>query len=109
MISSKDVEYYRENGYLGVDGVLTTDEVAELRRVTDELVERSRSVRAHTDVFDLEPGHSEREPRVRRIKQPHEQHPVYKHTLCNPRILDIVAKLIGPVIRFQSTKLPSWV
>ena len=48
-----------------------------LRRVTDELVEASRQVAAHDEVYDLEPSHSAAEPRVRRIKHPHRVHPAY--------------------------------
>ena len=60
--------------------VLTTDEVAELRRTTDELVAASRGVSDHNDVYELEPGHTAAEPRVRRIKTPHRQHPTYDCT-----------------------------
>lgn len=37
-ISIEEVEFYEENGYLAVEQVLTSDEVHELRRVTDKFV-----------------------------------------------------------------------
>ena len=105
MLSDQQVQSYRENGYLAVPDVLSAAEVVELQRVTDELVQASRMVEAHTDVYDLEPSHSAAEPRVRRIKSPDLQHEVYARTLRHPTILDIVEQLIGPGVRYQSTKL----
>ena len=105
MLSSRQVQSYRDHGYLAVPGVLSAAEVAELQRVTDEMVDASRGVAAHTDVYDLEPGHSAAEPRVRRIKSPDLQHEVYARTLRHPAILDLVEQLIGPGVRYRSTKL----
>ena len=70
MLTQQQVEEYREKGYIGVEGVLTEAEVAELNRVTDEFVEKSREVTEHDGVFDLEPGHSAEEPKLRRLKSP---------------------------------------
>jgi len=105
MISDRDVALYREQGYLVVRDVLSRDEVAELRRVTEEFVEQARSVTTHDDVYDLEDSHSAREPRVRRIKTPHQWHPTYARMVSHPNILAILQKLWGPSIRFDVSKL----
>jgi phytanoyl-CoA hydroxylase len=104
-VSGPHVEAYHRDGYIAVADVLTSDEVAELQSVTDEFVQRSRSVSTHTDAFDLEPGHTAEQPRLRRLKAPHLQHDAYARALRNERILDIVAALIGPQIRYKTTKL----
>lgn len=105
MLTQEQLDFYNENGYIGVEAVLTDDEVNALRRVTDEFVEKSREVTEHTDIFDLEPGHTAANPRVRRIKNPGLYHTVYDETLRHPKILDIVAQLIGPGIRYNGHKL----
>lgn len=105
MLTQEQFDFYNENGYIGVEAVLTDEEVNALRRVTDEFVEKSREVTAHTDIFDLEPGHTAANPRVRRIKNPGLYHTVYDSTLRHPKILDIVAQLIGPGIRYNGHKL----
>ncbi|MCI2418238.1 phytanoyl-CoA dioxygenase family protein [Saccharopolyspora sp. K220] len=105
MLHEQQISDYRERGFIAVDDVLTPAEVAEIRAATDEFVERSRAVTTHTDVFDLEPGHSAESPRLRRLKQPHLRHGAFDRALRNDRILDIVGQLIGPGIRFQNTKL----
>ena len=53
MISEADVAFYENNGYLVVHDVLSRLVVEELRRVTDEFVEKARSVSAHDDIYDL--------------------------------------------------------
>jgi phytanoyl-CoA hydroxylase len=96
---------YREQGYLAVRNVFTADEVRELQRVTDEFVERSREVSEHTDVFDLEPGHTAEAPRLRRLKTPHRQHVAYDRALRNDAVLAVVRQLVGDGVRYQNTKL----
>ena len=105
MLSQEQIACYHQNGYLVVENVLSADELAELQRVTDDFVERSRGVSQHNDIFDLEANHSEERPRLRRIKNPIAQHEVYDRTLRHPGILDRVEQLIGPGLRRQNTKL----
>ncbi len=105
MLSPEQIAFYQENGYLTVENVLSADELAELRRVTDEFVERSRGLSASDDIFDLEPNHSAERPRLRRIKNPILQHEVYDQIFRHEGILDIVEQLIGPGIRRNTTKL----
>ena len=105
MFAQAQIDFYHEYGYLGVENVLNAAELTELRRVTDEFVEKSRTVTQHTDVFDLEPGHTAENPRLRRLKDPIKQHPYYDQTLRHPKILDIVSQLIGPGLRSNGNKL----
>ncbi len=105
MLRQEEIDFYHAQGYLGLDGVLSAAEVDGLRRVTDEFVDKSRQVREHDAAFDLEPGHTPEAPRLRRLKNPIDHHPVYDQTLRHGAILDIVAPLIGPDIRTNGTKL----
>ena len=91
MLTQEQIRFYHKNGYLGVEGVFSAEEIAELRRVTDEFVEKSRTVTESNDFFDLELGHSLEAPRLRRLKQPCVQHPVYDKARRHNRMLDIVA------------------
>jgi ectoine hydroxylase-related dioxygenase (phytanoyl-CoA dioxygenase family) len=105
MLTQKQIDFYNEFGYIGVEGVLSNDEIADLRRVTDEFVEKSRAVTENDAVFDLEPGHSAENPRLRRLKDPIKQHPVYMDTLHHPKIVQIVSQLIGFGLRSNGNKL----
>ncbi|MBM3215627.1 phytanoyl-CoA dioxygenase family protein [Candidatus Poribacteria bacterium] len=105
MLSPSELESYRESGYLVVGDLFSDDEIAELRAVTDDFVERSRRVTRHDDTFDLEPGHTPEVPRLRRIKSPASHHPAYDRALRKDAVLDIVEQLIGPGIRTNGDKL----
>jgi phytanoyl-CoA hydroxylase len=104
-IQPHDVESYRREGFLIVPDVLTPAEVNELRQVTDEFVERSRAVTSHTEMFDLEDGHTPAEPRLRRIVSPHRWHPIFAAMVRHLGIVEILRALWGPSIRFDQSKL----
>ena len=104
-LSPAQISFYRTQGYLGVEGVFSVDEVEELRRVTDEFVEKSRAVTANDAVFDLEPSHTPEHPRLRRLKSPTKQHPAYRRALTHPNVLSILTQLIGPDLTCNGDKL----
>ena len=101
----EQIEAYRRDGFIVVENVLSPQEVAALREVTDGFVERARGVSAHNEIYDLEPSHSPQEPRVRRTKTPHAQHDVYAGIMRHPAILAVLQQLISPAIRFDTSKL----
>jgi len=104
MLSPAALAAYRHDGFIVLPGVLTRDEVEALRRVTDELVLKARSVAANDDIYDLEDSHSPDEPRVRRIKTPHLHHPEYARAARHARIVEALTDLWGTV-RFDTGKL----
>lgn len=105
VVTPEQVAAYHRDGFVVIEDVLDADDILALRRVTDELVEASRTVTAHNAVYDLEPTHSAAEPRVRRIKMPHLVHPVYDRVMRHPRILQALQVLMNPSVRFDISKL----
>lgn len=105
MLTQTQIDEYNEVGAIVVPDVLSPAEVAELRRVTDDFVEKSREVTAHNDIFDLEDTHSAGQPRVRRIKTPHAHHPAYGALVRHPGIVAVLQDLWGPNLRFDTAKL----
>ena len=95
MISQEEVRLYHERGYAKVEGVLTDAELDALRRVCDAYLELSRGAQTHTDVFDLEPGHTAEQPKLRRIKNPAANHAVFNHMLRHPVIVSVVEQFFG--------------
>src|SRR5690606_27475479 len=69
-LNAEQVRQYREQGFLVVEDVLSESELACLRAAVDRFVAESRSVTAHTAVFDLEDDHRPDRPHVRRVKDP---------------------------------------
>jgi phytanoyl-CoA hydroxylase len=88
-----------------VPEVLGKETLAEVRTVIAELVAGSANTLEHTDIYDLEPGHTAEQPRVRRIKAPHKVHAIFDQIVRSPAVLDILAKLLGPGLRLHGSKL----
>ena len=105
MISERDVQAYKRDGVIMVPDVLAADTLGKLRSVIAELVAGSAQTLEHTDVYDLEPGHTAESPRVRRIKTPHKVHALFDQIVRSTAVLDILKKLIGPGLRLHGSKL----
>ena len=105
MLTQAQIDEYNRVGAIVVPDILSPAEVAELRRVTDMFVEKSRAVATHTDIFDLEDTHTPAQPRVRRIKAPHLHDAAYGALVRHPRIVEVLCDLWGPNVRFDTAKL----
>ena len=73
MLTSRQKNFYEDNGYLMVEDVITKDQLNKLQDITYDFIESSRQVTENDDVFDLDEGHSAENPRLTRIKLPHKQ------------------------------------
>ena len=106
MLTQAQIDEYNRIGAIVVPDVLSADEVHELRRVTDEFVEKARArsrttTRSTTWRIPTRPN----QPRVRRIKSPHLHHPAYGR-LCGMRRSSRCCATFGAQdIRFDTAKL----
>lgn len=105
MIDQNDVDFYRRNGYLVVERVLDSATLEQLRSQLARIVSESSQVTQNNDTYNLEPSHSAQSPRVRRIKHPHRVMPAAMELMRNPALISILTRLIGPGVRFQTSKL----
>ena len=55
-LTKQQVEQYFELGYVVVEGVLSPEKLARLRKETESIIADAASVSAHNDVYDLEEG-----------------------------------------------------
>ena len=105
MISRDQVADYRRDGFVVVRDLLDGAELGTIRQVITELVAGAAAVEAHTDIYDLEPGHTRETPRVRRIKTPHKVHPVFDKLVRKPEVMAVLHALLGPDVRLHGSKL----
>ena len=105
MTSDAQRDAYQRDGFIVVPDLLGPQELSALRQIIAELVAGAAEVDTHNAVYDLEPGHTRAEPKVRRIKTPHEVHPAFYAVVRSPAVLDVLARLIGPDLRLHSSKL----
>src|SRR5262244_4422392 len=105
MISDDLVQAYRRDGVIVVPEVLDNEWLVGVRAVLGELLAGAARVTEHTDLYDLEPGHTPENPRVRRIKAPQKVHPIFDEIVRGPVVISILTKLLGPGLRLHGSKL----
>ncbi len=105
ILTKEQREFYFENGYLLLEGLVSPELIHRLREATDRMIARSRSVTTSDAVFDLEPGHSANEPRLRRLSSPVDHDPAYWEFASQSVIADVAADLVGPDVKYHHSKL----
>ena len=98
-------ERYFEDGFLTVPGYVGAAWLDRLRRVVASKMEASRSLSTSDDQFDLAPDHTPGKPNIRRLRKAVDQHPELWAFACDPSVVDLIADLLGPDIRFHSSKI----
>lgn len=105
MIQKKQIDNYHTNGFLVVEDLIPKDTLQKLQNTTQEFVSKSASKKHNDDIYDLSDDHSEKNPKLRRLKNPHLIHEVYKNITTDDCILNVVESLVGKNIRRDHTKL----
>jgi phytanoyl-CoA hydroxylase len=105
VISNARVEAYRRDGFIVVEGLVSPENLSAIRQVISELVAGAAFVDTHNSVYDLEPGHTRSDPKVRRIKAPHKVHPVFDALVRSEPVMSVLKRLIGPDLRLHGAKL----
>ena len=104
-ITSRDLAVYREQGFLVVPNVLSETELDLIHLDLSQLIENASGVTENDSVYDLEDSHTQAAPKVRRIKQPHAVMPSVAALVHHRGMIEILRRLIGPGVRFQTSKL----
>ena len=104
-LSKSQIEQYHEEGFTLIENALPAEMLAEMLRLTDEIIEGARGIEDDDARYDLEETHTPDEPRVRRLKSPFEHWPFFNDLLRDPVILDGVEPLMGPNIRLYNNKM----
>ncbi|HZP88269.1 MAG TPA: phytanoyl-CoA dioxygenase family protein [Burkholderiales bacterium] len=105
MITPKQVDFYRENGYIVVENLVDAATRDAIKAVVADLIDQARGLTTHNDVYDLEPSHTPTNPRVRRIKKPTQVHPIFDQLVKSPQMVAVLKALIGPNVRLHGSKL----
>ena len=108
-------DQFWSDGYLVVEGAVDNDTLARLRAQMDVWAEESRK---HTEPygeptvdgrprFDLEENHSAERPALRRINNPVEISDHFYKVMTDAPMVDMVATLIGPDVKYHHCKINS--
>jgi len=114
LLTSIEVDFYQENGYLVIENAVDSQNLAKLQAQFATWVEQSRDHLAPYGRcvdgrarFDLEAGHTREKPALRRVNAPVEVSSSYFSAMHDSRMTDAVAELIGPDVKFHHSKINS--
>lgn len=108
MIDSDQLGFYRENGYLLVEGMLTKGEAADLRRESHALAER---LSAHESI-DATWGSARGavaaavDTKILHCHNVQFYSAAFTRLICDPRLTDVASEIIGsPNVQLHHTKM----
>jgi ectoine hydroxylase-related dioxygenase (phytanoyl-CoA dioxygenase family) len=98
MLSQRQVDFYRENGFCVVDGIFDSGLVEKARAVVDGLLSTA-------DLASVAEAEPEDGSKARRIWAPTSRDQLFADIAEDTRLLDAVEQVIGPNIVLQYSKL----
>src|SRR5262249_40703742 len=104
VLDRRQRERYFEDGFLTVPGYVGTAWLDRLRAVVTPKTEGPRPPTASDDQFALAPDHTAEKPNIRRLRKAVDRHPDLWTFATDPIVVDLVADLLGPDVRFHSSK-----
>ena len=111
-LSEDQIRHFAEFGYLICQSGIDDSLLKRLDDQVDNWIEQSRQHESNfgTTVdgkarFDLEVGHTRETPKLRRVANPVDVSENFQEVLWDSPMVDMVAQLIGPSIRFHHCKL----
>lgn len=114
VLTAAQVAAFERNGFLVVEDAVTSEQLAALRADFEAWVEESRDHRESYGEtvdgrprFDLEASHSADRPALRRVNAPVDVSEAYRQVVRDSRMVDMVADLIGPDLRYHHSKINS--
>ena len=104
-LSKDEINFYNDQGYLLVEDVISENQHKEMLALVDVFFEKSKMIRENDNIFDLEDGHSSDNPRLKRIKQPHQHSHFFWDIIKESKIEQILTDLLGDNVSLKTSKL----
>jgi ectoine hydroxylase len=105
ILDQKKREEYFEKGFVTLERIIPVKWVTRLIECAGNLFDVSRSISQSNDAFDLGPNHNSEQPHIRRLKALVDRDPVFWDFASVSLMGDIAADLVGPDVKFHSSKL----
>jgi len=108
MYVDAQARFYREEGYLLVEGLFSDEEVIEMRKAVDRILDRA--VKANLDHNATWQGSYLPQEKLKKLvlKGFHDVHyhdAVFTNIMAHPKMRDILTKLIGPNVQLHHSKM----
>ena len=105
MLSENEKKFYNEEGYLLVENVISLDQLKKINNITNDLIEKSKGIDQSNNIYDLENDHTKENPRLTRIKQPHQIDQFFWDVIKESKIQQILIDILGKNVSLKTSKL----
>jgi hypothetical protein len=105
VLTAPQRQQYFNCGYVAAPGLVSDAWLDRLRAAAVEMVEKARPLVQSDGAFILEEGHCADNPRLRRLTNPVEHHPVFWEFASESVMADAAADVCGPDVKFYHSKL----
>lgn len=105
VLSEAQRRVYFEAGFVAAPGLIPDPWLCRLTELSNAFLEQSRGVAVSDDAFDLGPEHGPEHPHIRRLRALVDRHPDFWGFASESVLADIAADLVGPDVKFHSSKL----
>jgi len=113
MLTDAQIEWFWQDGYLVARDAVTAAQLAAMRAEIDGWVEASRAHAApfgprtidDRPRFDMGAEHSAASPALRRVNNPSDISAAFRAVMQDAAMVDMVADLIGPNVKFHHCKI----
>jgi len=108
MIGTKEAEFYQENGYLLVKGVFARDEVEEMRKGVERIIERaarSKMDANHAWQGDYLPPDEMKKLVLKGFHDVQYHDASFLRAMAHPNMAAILERLIGPNVQLHHSKM----
>jgi ectoine hydroxylase-related dioxygenase (phytanoyl-CoA dioxygenase family) len=105
VLSEEQISQYHIDGYVIARSVIDEALLGRVKNVVAEMINEAQGLHDHDEKFDLEPSHSPKSPKVRRIKTPHKWHPIFWELIQTQTMISCLTSLLGGDVRLHGSKL----
>ncbi|MGO4539181.1 phytanoyl-CoA dioxygenase family protein [Paenibacillus sp. 2TAB19] len=108
MITSQDVQFYKENGYLLVKGVFSQPEVLQMRESVERIIQRAARAKAdanHAWQGDFLPPEQLKKLVLKGFHDVHYHDAAFTRAATHPNMVSVLNGIIGPNVQLHHSKM----
>jgi phytanoyl-CoA hydroxylase len=108
MINDKDVQFYKENGYLLVKGVFNEVEIVEMRAAVEKIIQRAARAKADTNHAwqgDFLPPEQLKKLVLKGFHDVHYHDAAFMRAVIHPNMVAVLNGIIGPNVQLHHSKM----
>jgi phytanoyl-CoA hydroxylase len=108
MITSENVDFYKENGYLLVKGVFNQEEVEEMRGGVERIISRAAAAKANTNAQwqgDFLPPEELKKLVLKGFHDLHYHDAAFTRAVIHPNMVAVLSRIIGPNVQLHHAKM----